>query len=207
MKDGPRLEQWRRRLAEHDLENLLSAAARQRILRAHGQREVIEWQGEADSRSGFDGGAAAEQASVEGARIVLAAIRSELIAADLPKALQLEIMREQVEGAANSKEFSEARTRALQLEFANELTWPIQSSVAPPSNAEATTQREERARIRQGWMDERHPGWSLTQWEKHTGIAYKTLKKYRNGVTTSRTRSIRGDLAGKESVEFSTVPE
>jgi hypothetical protein len=61
--------------------------------------------------------------------------------------------------------------------------------------------------VRQAWMDRRHPGWSLPQWRDHTGMAYETLKKYWNGITTSRTRSVRFDLAKAEKVDFATVPE
>jgi hypothetical protein len=63
------------------------------------------------------------------------------------------------------------------------------------------------AAVRQAWMDERHPGWSCVEWSKHTGNAYETIKKYWDGITTNRTRSVRADIAKAEEVAFSTVPE
>jgi hypothetical protein len=64
-----------------------------------------------------------------------------------------------------------------------------------------------RAAERQAWMDQRHPGWSCLEWSQRTGNAYETIKKYRDGVTTNRTSSIRADIARAEKVEFSAVPE
>ena len=65
----------------------------------------------------------------------------------------------------------------------------------------------EATQSRQEWMDSRHPGWSCVDWQGHTGISYKTIQRYREGVTTNKTRSTRLTLAQKEDVEFSTVPE
>jgi hypothetical protein len=65
----------------------------------------------------------------------------------------------------------------------------------------------QRAAVRRDWMDKRHPGWSSVEWSKHTRNAYKTIKKYRDGITTNRTPSIRADIAAAEKVAFSTVPE
>jgi hypothetical protein len=69
-----------------------------------------------------------------------------------------------------------------------------------------------RAAMRAAWMDKRHPGWSLVQWRDHakaagTTLAYETLKKYREGVMTNRTPSVRADLAQVENVQFSDIPE
>jgi hypothetical protein len=71
---------------------------------------------------------------------------------------------------------------------------------APPGDLQ-------RAAARQAWMDKQHPGWSAVEWSKQTGNAYETIKKYRDGVTTNRTPSIRADIARAENVEFSAVPE
>lgn len=72
----------------------------------------------------------------------------------------------------------------------------------------ATKQRNaKRAKVRSEWLDERHPGWSLVDWRDHTGAAYETLRNYRDGITTTQTRSVRAKLAKAEGVEFSIVPK
>jgi len=84
--------------------------------------------------------------------------------------------------------------------------------IAPPVTeakpaAAPSAEQAERAAERQTWMDRQHPGWSCVEWSKHTRNDYKTIKKYHDGVTTNRTKSIRADIARAEKVEFSIVPE
>jgi hypothetical protein len=69
-----------------------------------------------------------------------------------------------------------------------------------------------RATARQAWMNQQHAGWSLVEWQACTKLNdnpldYKTLKKYWDGITTTRTGYVRERLARVEKVEFSTVPE
>jgi hypothetical protein len=74
--------------------------------------------------------------------------------------------------------------------------------------ASAAKQRNaKRAKVRTEWLDERHPGWSLVDWREHTGAAYETLRNYRDGITTTQTRSVRAKLAKAEAVEFSIIPK
>jgi hypothetical protein len=74
--------------------------------------------------------------------------------------------------------------------------------------AYAAKQRNaKRAKVRSEWLDERHPGWSLVDWREHTGAAYETLRNYRDGITTTQTRSLRAKLAKAEGVEFSIIPK
>jgi hypothetical protein len=60
---------------------------------------------------------------------------------------------------------------------------------------------------RRAWMQERHPDWGITDWRSHTGLAYETLKKYQEGVVTSRTNSVRGTISKAENIAVSMVPE
>jgi hypothetical protein len=65
----------------------------------------------------------------------------------------------------------------------------------------------DRGKERRKWMDSRRPGWSLLDWSQHTRLAYETLKKYRDGITTTRTPYVRNRISAAEHIEFSTVPE
>jgi hypothetical protein len=71
----------------------------------------------------------------------------------------------------------------------------------------------EAAKERQKWKAKMRPGWSILQWQtamladkNHRAIAYETLKKYFDGVTTNRTNSIRADLAKFTGVALTEVP-
>jgi hypothetical protein len=78
-------------------------------------------------------------------------------------------------------------------------------NVKKPYSAKQRNAR--RAKVRSEWLDERHPGWSLVDWRGHTGAAYETLRNYRDGITTTQTRSVRAKLAKAEGVEFSIIPK
>ena len=60
------------------------------------------------------------------------------------------------------------------------LGWPFVADKPPKRTATTSDTSSNGARRR--WMDKKHPGWSLPDWREHTGLAYETLKKYRDDV-------------------------
>ena len=84
---------------------------------------------------------------------------------------------------------------------------PAAESAEIQAPATAPTEPQERAAVRQAWLNERHPGWTSSRWCQHVHIAYKTMRKYWDGITTNQTPSVRADIAKAEKVDFSTVPE
>src|SRR5262245_8468297 len=82
-----------------------------------------------------------------------------------------------------------------------------QSPAAKKPGRQSKAAEHKRAAVRQAWMDERHLGWACVEWSRHTGSAYKTIKKYHDGVTTTTTPSIRASIVLAERVAFPIVPE
>ena len=93
--------------------------------------------------------------------------------------------------------------REIELESQTNTT----AAVAPPAQPDHRECPVDRAAARMTWMETKRPGWSLNVWSQHTGVAYATLRKYRDGKTTRQTPRIRQELAQFEKVPFASVPE
>jgi hypothetical protein len=195
---------------ESDPCNLLPRPARLRISRAFHQQQAICDLALAKIHARLNGrqwdDSAREQfsaAKMDAAYAVLSVEVQEFLAIRKKGRELQDIIGEVLGGAANSLELSDLEQRAVWSRL-----WLVEAATQTASkNAAEITRRPNRtAKVRRAWMDQQHPGWSLVRWREHTGLAYETLKKYSNGITTNRTSSIRGDLARKENVAFSAVP-
>ena len=186
-----------KKLIEADPRRALSPAALKRIGDAIRDGDILVLAALAEAkRENKDLDEAEGRANVAKARLIVQAAAREYRAIGKRSGEFEEIMREEIEGAANSgglNTFERDQLRLETLRESSEDPGPIPVPPAPVTK-------------RQAWMEARHAGWSLVDWRDHTGIAYDTLKKYRDGVSTTKTRSVRRTLAEKEHVEFPTVP-
>jgi hypothetical protein len=133
-------------LSPDDPKNLLPAAARHRINRAHDHADKIRWEAVAliDSR-GIDRDSKQaqfrmNQANLKAARTVLRATWEEFGKLSLPIKEFREYMRGEIEGASNSLELLGSQRRLLEITFcsAPETRHPL----APPQRAGAKTAPE-----------------------------------------------------------------
>jgi hypothetical protein len=70
--------------------------------------------------------------------------------------------------------------------------------------------QKERGRIRSEWLDARLKGEGdvcISKMAPKGGPSFNTVKKYRAGITTSQTKSVRAGLAKAFKCLFSEVPE
>ena len=90
----------------------------------------------------------------------------------------------------------------------------LSTATTRPSTEVGSTRRkqksaaeEERARIRQAWLRSRQPEWGVPQWATHLQVDYKTFSNFHEGIITRQTKNLRGNIARRERIQFSTVPE
>jgi hypothetical protein len=192
-------------IAPDDPRNLLSHEATLRIDDAFFQQGSIRSAALARiyarcENSDWDANARAEwsAAKMDGAFAVLSVECQEFMSiGKIGRALEA-IMRAELEYAGNSLELSDLEKAAV---------WSRLYTVRAPTGLAGMRAENEVAAERQRWMSKRRPGWSLVDWRNHTGIAYETLKKYWKGITTRKTLGVRADLAKKENVALSVVPD
>lgn len=82
-------------------------------------------------------------------------------------------------------------------------------SVMELPGAAAPPEKQELARLRTAWLQKPHFGQILSfgDIENRNGPSFKTIQRYANGDTTSRTPYVRGRLAHALKCAVSEVPE
>ncbi len=188
-----------KKLVEADPRRALSPAGLKRIRDSIRDGDILVLAALAEAkRENKDLDEAEGRANVAKARLIVRAAAQEYLAIGKRGEEFEEIMCEEIDGAANSGGLNDFEREQLRIEAVrDESSVELVPIPLPPALAAK----------RQAWMEARHPGWSLVAWRDHTGLAYDTLKKYKAGVQTTQTRSVRRTLAEKEMVVFSTVPE
>jgi hypothetical protein len=215
----------------------LADLEQQRVWKSWEAQKIAEYEALPEPRRPYGDWTAAERHGlhVRRARIVLEATKKEYVAAAWEHTEVRRVMMEAIQEVVYSLQLSALDREALEIEFATPLllepadphvaTRPctrlevalktpleaargaeVMSGEQIPGSSTSDSAHAD-ARQRQAWMDGQHPGWSLGDWAGHSGLAFKTVQKYWEGITTNRTRYVRQRIAEAEKLGFPAIPE